>query len=254
MKHKNTGSQGYKRTDAEKKVGERYQLCWDSNLGSWEDKIEHIIKYIRRQTLTRFLARYEVFKKILNIKGSVIECGVFQGEGLMTWAKLSSILEPVNMSRKIYGFDTFEGYLPEMSKKDMIGQGKLKLETEVCADSFDELNEIIRIYDSNRFLGQVEKVYLIKGDANETIPKFIEENPYTIVSLLHLDFGYYEVTKTAFECFYPRMPKGGIILFIATDPSLVPGQAIAIMEQIGIGNLRLQRIGYEPYMAFAIKE
>ena len=48
-----------------------------------------------------------MFKEILNVHG-IVECGVLYGNGTMTFAHLSSILEPVNFTRKIIGFDTFE--------------------------------------------------------------------------------------------------------------------------------------------------
>jgi hypothetical protein len=31
--------------------------------------------FIRRQKLANYLARYELYKKTLNVKGSIIECG-----------------------------------------------------------------------------------------------------------------------------------------------------------------------------------
>ena len=81
-------------------------------------KLENFTKYVRRQKLTRLLALYEIFKKILPVKGSVIECGVHGGFGLMAWAKISAILEPVNFSRRIYGFDTFGGFFTAFSLAD----------------------------------------------------------------------------------------------------------------------------------------
>ena len=44
--------------------------------------------------LQKILARYELFKLALPVKGSIVECGVFRGFGLMTWAHLSAVLEP----------------------------------------------------------------------------------------------------------------------------------------------------------------
>jgi len=243
----------YSRTETENKVGKRYQTCWDSNKDSFEDKIEVFPKYVRRQTLTHYLARYDIFKKILNVKGSIIECGVCAGGGLMTWAKLSSILEPINLSRRIYGFDTFKGF-PNISKKDLTSYGGSLKAGDMCSDSYDELKEIIKIYNSNRPLGHIEKVYLIKGDACETIPQFIEKNPSILVSLIFLDFELYEPTKIAIKCFYPRIPKGGIIVVGSLETPERPGETIAMIEQFGIGNLRLQRIEYEPYWAFVVKE
>lgn len=241
------------RTEMDRMVEKRYRACWDSNKDSFEVKMEMFPKYIKRQSLTRFLALYDIFKKILDVKGSIIECGVKYGRGLMTWAKLSSILEPINIGRKIFGFDTFEGF-PSISKEDlMIYKDSLKV-GDMCSNSYYELKEIIKIYNTNRPIGHIEKVYLIKGDANKTIPKFIEKNPYIIVSLLRLDFNLYKPTSTAIKHFYPRIPKGGIIIFDDLDSPMYPGETVAMIERLGVGNLRLQRINYEPFMAFAVKE
>jgi hypothetical protein len=49
------------------------------------DKLNNFEKFIRRQSMSRFLARYELFKKIHRTKGSIIECGVHRGGGLMAW-------------------------------------------------------------------------------------------------------------------------------------------------------------------------
>ena len=217
----------------EKNIGKEYQNCWE---------------------LIRLLGKFELFKKILDVKGSIVECGVWQGRGLISWAKISSILEPVNISRKIYGFDTFEGY-PIGSDKDVSDRlGDKTKNGNYYSSSLNELKKIIKIYDSNRFLGHIEKVFLIKGDANKTIPAFIENNPYIIVSLLYLDFGLYEPTKIAIKYFYPRMPKGGIIATGELDRPRYMGVTIAIMEELGIGNIKIKRFNFEPYVSYMIKE
>ena len=57
-------------------------------------KLKNFEKFIDRQSMARFLVRYELFKKIKKVKGSIVECGVHYGGGIMAWAKLSSSLEP----------------------------------------------------------------------------------------------------------------------------------------------------------------
>lgn len=47
-----------------------------------EIKLKNFEKFVDRQSMARFLVRYELFKKIKNIKGSIIECGVHYGGGL----------------------------------------------------------------------------------------------------------------------------------------------------------------------------
>ena len=57
---------------------------FNSSLGSNIEKLQNFSKYVPRQDLTNFLARYEIFKKILNVPGSIVECGVLFGGGLRT--------------------------------------------------------------------------------------------------------------------------------------------------------------------------
>ena len=109
------------RTESENREGVINSEIFTKNKSSLEKKLENFPKYIRRQNLTRFLALYEIFKKVIYIKGSVIECGVNDGFGLMSWAKFSSILEPVNFTRRIYGFDSFHGL-----KEDWVGTSNVK--------------------------------------------------------------------------------------------------------------------------------
>jgi len=226
---------------------------FNRNAGSWESKMENFPKYVKRQNMTRFLVLYEIFKKILTVKGSIIECGVNQGYGIMSWTKLSAIMEPVNLTRRIYGFDTFEGF-PSMSTMDRSDSSNHVVVGDLAADTFEELTELTKIHDTTRFLGHIPKVKLIKGDAVKTIPKFIDDHPHLVVSLLYLDFDLYEPTKIALEYFVPRMPKGAIIAFDELDNPLWPGETRAMLEFCEDYNLRIERLPYDPYVGYAVIE
>src|SRR5262249_31003077 len=80
------------------------------SVGTATEKIENFAKHAPRQNLARFLARYEIFRLIKENRGSIVECGVQFGGGLMSFAKLSAILEPYNFQRRIIGFDTFTDF------------------------------------------------------------------------------------------------------------------------------------------------
>ena len=240
------------RTPVEKGVGEKLAKVFAACPQSVDVKLDNFTKYIRRQKMTRLLALYEIFKKILTVKGSIIECGVYHGFGLMTWAHLSAILEPVNLTRRIYGFDTFAGF-PTTGEKDKNARSQIT-HGSLSSASREELEELISIYDSNRFLGHVDKVQLIKGDAAKTIPEFVKTNKHLIISLLFLDFDLFEPTKVAIENFYPRMPKGAIIAFDELDNPLWPGETTALLETVGINKLKIERIEFDPYIGYAIIE
>jgi hypothetical protein len=214
--------------------------------------LDNFPKYVRRQALTRLLALYELFKMVLDVKGSVVECGVYRGFGLATWAKLSAILEPVNLMRTVYGFDTFTGF-PAVGMEDRVLEGTVAAPDvgDLAADSYDELQALMAIYDSDRYLGHVPKVKLIRGDAVETIPQFVAENRHLVVSLLFLDFDLFEPTRAALQHLTPRMPKGAVIAFDELDNPIWPGETEALSDALGIGRLEFRRLQFDPYIAFA---
>jgi hypothetical protein len=208
-------------------------------------------KYVRRHELARFIVQYELFRKIADVKGSIVECGVYQGAGVMTWAKLSETLEPYNFLRKIYGFDTFEGF-PAVSDADMGSDpdvakvGHLKPGYDVYA----ELGQCIDALEETRLLKHQEKVILIKGDAMQTIPAFLKENQQVLVSLLYLDFDLYEPTLLALKSFLPRMPKGAVIAFDELNDPKWPGETRALLEALDINRHRLEFLPFEPHISW----
>src|SRR5262245_26364334 len=173
-------------------------------------RLQTFPRHVRRQDIARFLARHEIFKLSLPANGSIVECGVFAGGGLMSWAHFSAIYEPYNHTRRVIGFDTFKGF-PEVHGKDF-GHG---ISEHAHAGAFQtadniqaELQSLIKIHDRNRPLGHIPKIDLVAGNATETIPNFVDGHPHMLVSLLYLDFDIYEPTKVALDTFLPRIVKG----------------------------------------------
>jgi hypothetical protein len=168
----------------------------------------------------------------------------------MTWAHLSAVLEPANLTRRVYGFDTFAGF-PSVADKDL-NESRNPAHGELNADSFDELQEIIKSYDQDRFLGHIDKVHLIKGNIAQTVPRFVEQHPHVVVSLLFLDADLYEPTKIALETFLPRMPRGAILAFDELDNPIWPGETLAALETVGLSRLAIRRFPWDPYVGYAV--
>lgn len=223
---------------------------WDDSIGTNLDKLRAFTKYVPLGEFSKFIAKYEIFKKIINVHGGIVECGVHQGAGLMTWGIISSILEPLNHIRKIVGFDTFDGFVSinEVDKADNEHTKKGGL----SVNSYDDLKKSIQLYDTFRPLGHIGKIELVKGDASLTIASYLENNPHLVVALLYLDFDVYEPTKDALKLLRSRMPKGAIIAFDELYVQQWPGETQAVHEVLGINNLRIERFPFHPQISYAI--
>ena len=224
---------------------------FNSSIGTSVEKLQNFPKYVPRQDITNFLAKYELFKKVLNIPGSIVECGVLFGGGLMTFAQLSAIFEHTNYLRKIIGFDTFSGF-PNLSKFDKMAKSSQVKKGAFSIDSLSDIKKSISLYDSNRFLHHINKIEIIKGNAERTIPKYVQRNPHTIISLLYLDFVLYKPTKIALENFFPLMPKGSVIAFNLLNDEHWPSTSKALRDVLGVRTLKLKKFPFSPYTQYVV--
>lgn len=235
---------------AERQVPGRIAEIFDSSPDDLPTRLANLTRYARRAQVTRFAALYELFKLALPVKGSIVECGVFRGASFMTFAQLSAALEPTNLTRRIYGFDSFGGF-PQVSEADRPETTEVRA-GDLAADSYDELNRLLEVYDTDRFLGHLPKARLIRGDVTETIPAFVAENPHLVISLLFLDLDLYEPTRVALKEFLPRLPRGAVLAFDELDNPLWPGETSAVLDEVGLNRLELRRFDFDPYIGYAV--
>ena len=217
-----------------------------------EDEIlSNLGLFLTSKNFGRMLFFYEIYKKILNTHGSILEFGVRWGQTLNLMVSLRGLLEPFNRHRNIYGFDTFSGF-KGISKKD----GKLHQNKEgsfgVTDNYFDFLNLLLNQNESLNPLSHIKKFELIKGDAIKTIPKFFNKNKHLIVSLAILDFDIYKPTKEALIHLKKRMPKGSIIVFDELSDEYFPGETIALDEVFGISNCEIKRLPFASRVSYLV--
>ncbi len=231
-----------------------YRAFNDSSL-SLAYKLQAFPLFVRRQDMAYLFAKYEIFKQIVHVNGSIVECGVFVGGGTMTWLHCSSILEPYNHTRKIIGFDTFTGFpqIDESDKKTGTSEHLHEGGLNVSNSMQHELTNVIAVHDRNRPLSHVSKVELIKGDACETIPQYVEDNPHLLISLLYLDFDIYKPTKAALQTLYNRVVKGGIIAFDELNCKSYPGETVAMIEELDLTKVELKRFPFVTHLSYFIK-
>ncbi|HMF78857.1 MAG TPA: TylF/MycF/NovP-related O-methyltransferase [Bryobacteraceae bacterium] len=233
------------------------ELCaaFENSCVPLAQRLQTFPRHVRRQDLARFLVRYELFKLNLGTHGSIVECGVFAGGGLMTWSHCSAILEPYNHTRRVIGFDTFTGF-PHTDDKDTragtsehLHPGGFKTGERIVG----ELQHLAEIHDKNRPLGHIPKIELVQGDGCETIPLYIQKNPHLLISLLYLDFDLYEPTKSALQHFLPRVVRGGIVAFDELNSHDFPGETLALLETLGDSTGPLCRFPADPHISYFVK-
>jgi hypothetical protein len=209
-----------------KAAGQRYGASTPKDQQIWErveestkgltipDILESFPVYVRRVNMTRFLAHYELYRRIANLPGSIIDVGIYRGVSLFAWAKFLEIFHGGDRTRRVIGFDNFAGFTsfaeedgPELPNRDkVIGGWNAGLFRE-------QVMEHVDIFHADSFVPQSKRILIVEGDVAETAPKYAAENPGLRISLLHLDVDLYGPTKAALEAFYPLVVKGGLVVF-----------------------------------------
>lgn len=220
-------------------------------------KLRAFPRFVPRPAQANYLFKWELFKQVIDVQGSIVELGVLLGSGLFAFANFSAITEPYNYQRKVIGFDTFEGF-PSLSDADnQTGQQTAQRKVGgfwVSETHYDELQASAKVYDDNRYLSQKEKIELVRGDVCVTIPEYIEKNPHLLISLLYLDLDLYEPTQVALKSLYDRVVPGGIVAFDEVNDPRWPGETTAVREFFGNLPGRLIRMPFEPAACYFVKE
>jgi hypothetical protein len=206
---------------------------------------------LKRQVLSRLLHYYEVYKLILPVPGVILEFGVQWGATLATLTSLRGMFEPYNHARKIVGFDTFEGFASVSDQDlDFSKSGQYTVE----AGYEKKLDLILSMHEELAPISHIKKFELIKGDACETVPRYIQSNPHLIIACAIFDFDIYKPTKAAIDAVLPRLTKGSVLVFDELNCKHFPGETQALIECLGLNNLRLICNPHQPYTSYAIYE
>lgn len=182
----------------------------------------------------KLIYHYEIYQKIVNIPGDILEFGVFKGISLTRFLTFRALLEN-NFSRKVYGFDNFGAFPKAKSKADNNFIKNWQKRTGYGI-KIDELDKILKDKNFSNF-------DLIKGNVLKTLSKFLKKNNNLKISLLHLDMDVYEPTKYVLNKLLKYMSKGGIILL--DDYTGVEGATRAIDEFIKKNKkLKLKKLSF----------
>lgn len=198
-----------------------------------EDIIQQLSVFQRRIMFTRTMIHWEVFRKIQDLPGCIVDCGVYKGESLFNFARFLEMTSPGDRIRKVYGFDDFEG-LRDFHEEDTTQDNIGAFEGGYRSKSFEPtLKRLVKLFNEDSFVPKVPRIELVEGDITKTASKFVEDYPGIRFSLIHLDFDLYTPTLAALEAFYPKLVPGGIVLLDEYALNAFSGESKAVEDYFG---------------------
>lgn len=188
--------------------------------------------------IAHMLYKYELYKQVLDLNGNIGEIGIYKGKSFLYWAKLVKLFEPYNLTQ-VYGFDWFEGMKP-YECDDVNQQGKY-------VGSYEELMNLVE------WQGLEDTALVFNMNVITDSMKFVEARPYLRFKILYIDCGIKEVMEAAFEAFYPRLVKGGILMMDHYNYAVSPTESDIVENYIGKNIIHQMPFSRQP-TGYIIKE
>ena len=191
-----------------------------------------------------------------DLPGDIVELGVYRGLSLLSWANFLEVRAMGDRAKQVIGFDNWAGFRTFDEKDGAPDPRFNKVEGGFDGGAFREiLLDAIRIFDDDRFIPHKPRIVLVDGDIESSVPQFAARNPGLRISLLHIDCDLYKPTKTALDVLWPRVVRGGVVVF--DDYGIRPweGESAAADEYFAAAGVRLQRFEWSHIPgAYLVKE
>jgi len=143
-----------------------------------------------------------MFEQTAKLDGDIIECGIGK---MGTFQILAELLLEEDSAKKLWGFDSFEGF-PKPTSEDLSVRNPQKGEWKNI-NAEDVAKFLLILGFKKRWIDSHIKI--IKGFFQDTLPN----NNISKISFLHLDVDLYDSYKICLQYLFPKVVEGGVILF-----------------------------------------
>jgi len=191
------------------------------------------------------IAHYELYKRTVGISGAFAELGIFKGTSFVRFLGYRSMLESAN-ARKFVGFDVF-GKFPDATLES--DKNMLHAYTENAGEQSLSMEQLQQVMEMKNAASNVE---LVAGNINETVPRFVQENPHIRFSMIHLDVDLYEPSRTTMEFLFPLLSVGGILAL--DDYGIWEGETKAVDEYLAGTSYKIERFPFAAAPSFIVKD
>ncbi|MGH3864107.1 TylF/MycF/NovP-related O-methyltransferase [Actinokineospora sp.] len=204
-----------------------------------DELVDNLALYLRRQPLTDLLSLDALYRMILGVPGVIMEFGVHRGRHLAALTALRGVYEPYNPHRRIVGFDTFTGF-PDVTDIDTTSPSAVAGRFALTDVYPRHLRDVLDAHEQGEHLSHIRRTFIVQGDVRETLPRYLTDNPHTVVALAYFDLDLYEPTRDTIEAIRPYLTKGSVLAFDELAHAKWPGETAALRDTLGTdhGTLR----------------
>jgi len=186
-----------------------------AGMSNLEPEFLALYEQCRQYTMTSWERLYALYKSVQyvvenKIPGDLVECGVWRGGSMKLVAHVLHALGDTN--RTLFLYDTFEGMTEPDPTVDIDFSGNQatndwrEVQRRGVKWSYAPVEEVYEILATSEY--PMEKVKLVKGAVEETIPRIIPAS----IALLRLDTDWCSSTKHEMEHLYPKLSPQGILI------------------------------------------
>ncbi len=192
--------------------------------------------YLESEAAVRFVDKYLSQAKVVHsdaeairfasdqvtLKGTYIELGVCSGRTI-------NFIAALNPDKKIYGFDSFEGFPEEWVRSDFkFPKGTFSFKNPEVLPPL------------------IHNIVIFRGWFSQTLPEFNGSHKKEPIAFLHVDCCLYSSTALAFEALGDRIHPGTIILFdeFYNYPNSEENESRAFFEFLERKNLKAEYLAF----------
>jgi hypothetical protein len=216
-----------------------------------DELLGNLSLYMTRSLLSQVLFLSEMYRRILDVHGAVVEFGNRWGRNLALFSTLRNVFEPHNYNRKIVGFDTFDGF-PNVAETDG-GDPAARVGALSVTENYQAyLDALLEAHQRLAPRPELRRFETVKGDVEETVPRFLAEHPETIIALAYFDMDLYRPTKAALQAIAPCLTKGSVVGFDELGLEEFPGETAALKEVLGLSRHALKRSAFSNHQSYIV--
>jgi hypothetical protein len=150
----------------------------------------------------------------------------------------------------VIGFDTFTGS-PDITPVDEHSPSAVTGRFALPESYLDHLHDVLRVQEAGEHLNHIRRTIVIQGDVRAELPRYLKQNPHTVIALAYFDLDLFDPTRDALDTIRPYLTRGRVIAFDELAHAKWPGETAAVRETLGLDGASLRllpRLGTVSYL------